>query len=169
MIIIEGTDGVGKTTLARELQKQLRCAYVHYGLLPEWWCKEAYVSRLLEHSVYDRYHWSEAAYSEVVGRRPVVVANDCREIDRTIRRVIGKRAYTSVLLITRNSSYFDNRIDSMYDMDVVRSVNNWFDEHEHDFDLVYDVTHRYPDAQEIARLHLQRERLHHLDGTPVSI
>lgn len=149
MIIIEGTDEVGKTVFAKSLQARLKCAYVHYGLLPDWWGSNEYILRMLSFAVYDRYHWSEAAYNAVLQREPNIVDESaCVAIDREIREV-RHIPYLTILLYSSKDDYFNDKPDDMYDARIVKSVNRWFADRINRFDKAYDVTRGWPDANKL--------------------
>ncbi len=67
MLIVEGTDLVGKTTLCHaltaELAKDWPCTYAWFGRLPEtwnyYWC---YLLRMSRWVIQDRFHMSEIVY-----------------------------------------------------------------------------------------------------------
>jgi hypothetical protein len=65
MLIIEGIDKAGKTTLARKLVTKLGCAYEHMGIPPAdydfYW---GYVNRMSQNVVHDRFHIGEYAYGD---------------------------------------------------------------------------------------------------------
>ena len=76
IIIVEGVDGVGKSTFAKFLAASLGYEYRHLSYKDDN-SFEAYRDRLLEFCdgreggvVYDRFLFSELAYSEVLGRTP---------------------------------------------------------------------------------------------------
>ncbi len=73
MLVIEGPDLVGKTTLAKaliesiEMRSRVRPEYQHFGRLPENWdyCRD-YVKKVRQWCVTDRWWESEIAYGEAI-------------------------------------------------------------------------------------------------------
>lgn len=78
LIILEGPDGAGKTTLARELE-QLGYRYVHHGVPPaealdgdlfRWFLKPLYAAKVRadanQPTVFDRLHLSDRTYGPVM-------------------------------------------------------------------------------------------------------
>ena len=71
LIILEGPDGAGKTTLANELEK-CGCAYVHFGVPPlgedlfKWFLKPLLDAREFQSVVFDRLHLSDRIYGPLM-------------------------------------------------------------------------------------------------------
>lgn len=153
MIIIEGSDGVGKTTLAKSLQLALKSAYVHYGPLPDWWTHWDYTTRCIKHAVYDRYHWSAAAYSLVVPQPWVRGSMDttvkiCMELDKELA-FLSKEAYATVCLYRADDAWYDSQDfeDPLFTGDECKLVNRWYKEHRNLFTYSVAVdTAGYPHA-----------------------
>lgn len=75
MLVVEGTDLVGKTHLCKSIIKMLRVAgrphvYSHLGLLPaEWDYYHDYAWRMIPNVVQDRFFLSEEIYGTVIRER----------------------------------------------------------------------------------------------------
>lgn len=123
MLIIEGSDCVGKTTLANELSRRLNYAYQHLGPLPDCWYDIDYVNLAAANSVRDRFHLSEIVYSTVLSR-PVKIAN-LRLLHATL--MLKYSAYT--VIITADNSLLGPRHssrDELFNLETVQAVNNMF-------------------------------------------
>jgi thymidylate kinase len=77
MLIIEGTDKLGKTTLCKTLQKKIMdtCGedvpYTHYGVRPRNFdFYNDYSKRIQPWTIADRFHYSEYAYEKAQGKEP---------------------------------------------------------------------------------------------------
>lgn len=89
MLIIEGPDGVGKTTLAMTLRKYLpRHFYSHMTKPGEgfdfYW---DYLDRIGRNVIQDRFHWGEAIYPQAVGRDSQLDLGEFRLIEARLRLV----------------------------------------------------------------------------------
>lgn len=94
MLIIEGTDGVGKTTLAKrlvqELQKRGPWVYTHFTKLPDCWrFPDDYVPHIIRHVVRDRFHMSDVAYRYARGEAQRFTEHTYLCIDARVRLVGG--------------------------------------------------------------------------------
>ncbi len=97
MLIVEGTDGVGKTTLCRRLLDRLPThVYAHFTRLPAgfdyYW---GYADRAGADVVQDRFHLSEVAYAAACGR-PCGLTPDLYALVDARLRALG--AFTVVVL-----------------------------------------------------------------------
>ena len=76
ILIVEGTDGVGKTTYAKRVAQQLGAEYRHSGPPQgtDWY--EEYVTSLdpAKDYVLDRWHVGEVVWPEVFGRKSLLTA-----------------------------------------------------------------------------------------------
>jgi hypothetical protein len=82
MIVIEGADGVGKTTLARELCHRLHLGYEHYGMLPEGWRYfEDYMPSIRRDVVLDRFIMSELVYGTRLRRGCLIGEDEFRGLE----------------------------------------------------------------------------------------
>lgn len=129
MLIIEGPDCVGKTTLALKLVAQLNelgfpHVYQHMTRLPECWRVDPttnYERLMNAFVVMDRFHMSEPIYATACGRKPMLDPATYSKIDKRLRAV---GAYTFV--ITSTSQAIAERYEAkreMFDLAVVQNVN----------------------------------------------
>lgn len=82
MIIVEGSDGVGKTQLCHTLCKELGFMYSHMGRLPDdWRYPESYRVLIGGNIVQDRFHMSELVYGGVLRDGPQLSAIEYAMID----------------------------------------------------------------------------------------
>lgn len=68
-ILLEGPDGAGKTTIAKELQARLNAIYIHNGPAPvgeafKQWNAVVDLARKGATVICDRLHWGDAVYAE---------------------------------------------------------------------------------------------------------
>lgn len=170
MLIIEGTDGVGKTTLAKELLKALPThIYAHFTRLPQefdyFW---GYVERMSQHVVQDRFHISEVAYSYARGDQPHFDIETARLLDGKLR-LLG--AYTVV--ITADEDLISQRWDpsQMYNLKATLEANkvftsavvNHLDLWQFDVDFTTHLTKDHPyvtrhELDQILEGYLRRQR-----------
>lgn len=92
MLIIEGTDGIGKTTLCRELLHRLYnhgpWVYRHFTKLPESWrYPYDYLAHISRFVVQDRFHLSEVTYREARGEPARLTPWDIRWINASLELV----------------------------------------------------------------------------------
>ena len=90
MLIVEGTDGVGKTTLCQRLVKELEVhgpwIYSHFGKLPSTWDYPwSYIPRISQYVVQDRFHMSEIAYRVARGEEQQLHPEAYRLVDAYLR------------------------------------------------------------------------------------
>ena len=72
MLVVEGSDGVGKTVFCHALLKELESRgpwiYSHFGLLPiTWRYPSSYFPHMSKYLVQDRFHMSEIVYRKARG------------------------------------------------------------------------------------------------------
>jgi hypothetical protein len=139
MIIVEGPDGVGKTTLAKKLARHYKMPLVCFSPLPCWWTIGNY-SEWPEYAVYDRFHWSAWAYREVRPQPWDASIKACSAIDEGLRAKHHGN-YQTILLYSSHEEWFDDLPeDDMFSRDAVKSVNERFQQVASKFDFTYDVT-----------------------------
>jgi len=104
MLIVEGTDLLGKTTLCEELRKRInarseaRYTYEHFSKLPKNWLYYwDYIPHMRRRIVMDRFHMSEIAYRWARGEDQVLSSETYRILDGRLR-TLG--AYTVVVVGT---------------------------------------------------------------------
>lgn len=126
MLIVEGTDLVGKTTFCRKLLEHLPAhIYAHFSRLPPqfdyYW---GYVDRMSRHVVQDRFHMSELAYAWARGEEPHISPEQYRLIDAELRRL---GAYTVLVVVDDRALLKDRmRVGEMYDFDTICKANDRF-------------------------------------------
>lgn len=91
MLVVEGPDGVGKTTLCKRLLKELpRHVYAHFTRLPRgfdyYW---GYADRMSRFIVQDRFHMSEWAYAAARMETPKLCEDGYRLVDANLRLLGG--------------------------------------------------------------------------------
>lgn len=126
MLILEGGDSTGKTTLAKRLLKELpRHIYCHFSRLPPafdyYW---DYCDRMSRYVVQDRFHLSELVYAKVRGVPTNLNPETYRLVDAQLR-VMG--AY--VVKICAAQSLIEKRWDKtqMYSFDETLYANRLYD------------------------------------------
>lgn len=153
MLIIEGTDLVGKTTFAKTLVDELRndgYIYKHFSRLPEtfdyYW---GYRDNAVRRSVQDRYHMSEIAYSMARGDIPKIDPLGYHLIDGALRNY---GAFTVV--ITAEAELIKQRWgrDEMYNLEQVLYANSLFD------DVVNAGFPGYPNIDVQAHIHCNADK-----------
>lgn len=103
IIVLEGADGTGKTTLARELVKRYGAFYIHNGLWPNMWQRHlAAVDLAVKKSqrqlvIIDRLYLSEQIYGQVFRAGP---AYDLGA--RCLDRVLQRHGALTVLCVRQN-------------------------------------------------------------------
>jgi thymidylate kinase len=124
MLILEGTDCVGKTTLAHKLAKRLNMVYQHLGPLPDTWSDEDYIHLASINAVRDRYHLSEVAYSATLKNRSCRI-KDVKVLHSTL--ILKYLAFT--IIITADGPVIRDRFDEkreLFTYDEVSLVNETF-------------------------------------------
>lgn len=158
MLIIEGTDMVGKTTLCKALVKKMNGmgfphVYRWFSKLPDCWdYYHDYLPNIAEHVVQDRFHMSEVAYRLARHEMPRLDAETYRLIDAKIRLVGG-----FTVVITAPDSFLKGQWEKlaereMHTLDQIIEVNHFFQEnakglkgcHKPDIDFHYHMNGLYP-------------------------
>jgi thymidylate kinase len=150
MLIIEGSDGAGKTTLCRKLLQHLPGhIYAHFSRLPPefdyYW---GYAERMSCQIVQDRFHLSEIVYSRAREQVSILSPEMYLVVDAKLR-LLG--AYT--LLVLADDDLIRSRWDQtqMYDSittvsanRIFRNLPHEFPEYRIDIDHVFHCTEKVP-------------------------
>jgi thymidylate kinase len=122
MLIVEGCDGVGKTTICKALLKQLPThIYAHFTRLPigfnPYW---GYVERMSMNIVQDRFHMSEPAYARARGEVAIINSWMYNLIDARLRLLGG-----FTILVTADDDLIRERWhkDQMFSLEKTLSAN----------------------------------------------
>lgn len=104
MLIVEGTDGIGKTTLCQrllcELQESRPYVYRHLSKLPVCWkWPGSYWEHIARHVVQDRFHMSEIVYRIVRNEQQRLTPEMYRLLDARLR-LVG--AFTVVIVASKD-------------------------------------------------------------------
>ena len=163
MLIIEGPDLAGKTTLAKALCERplLRDAgyvYQHLSRLPSGFQAVQYLQMAAPMTVRDRFHMSEPCYSYARGDKPRLTLEEYRYVDGALRSL---GAVTVVVLPSEEliaERYVTRAVLEMYPLDKVLRAREAFEnmvtgrpicgrQWDPDFDLVVrcDNTLPFPD------------------------
>lgn len=183
MLIIEGSDLTGKTTLCKKLASDIRLVnrgyvYKHFSRLPSGFnFVGGYFQNAVERSVQDRFHMSEIVYSKARSE-PVspLDSQDYRLVDAGLR-ALG--SFTVVLVAEPNllmTRYSTRDRQEMYDLQLILDANSYFADiavsHEFfdnsdrmysciDVDAVINLTEKHPwpneeDLENILTVYLHR-------------
>lgn len=129
MLIVEGTDLVGKTTFAQKLVKALHSdgyVYRHMTRLPIGFVHPIdYFPLAMRRAVYDRFHMSEIAYAAARGDDTDLCPERYRLVDAYLR---GLGAYTVVIVADDELIKERWGRDEMYDQSTVHRANAAFKE-----------------------------------------
>jgi len=151
MIIVEGTDLLGKTTLCHalveHLNQEMPHIYQHFSKLPECFDWAAhYFPFMTRFVVMDRFYMSRQAYGRVFENQYVLSDEEYRILDAALRLVGG---FTVVCLSNektireRHAAMSPDRSE-MYDVDGICKVNAQFADIVHgtmwDYDFDYVIT-----------------------------
>jgi thymidylate kinase len=119
MVIIEGADGTGKTTLAHGIAKWLDAQYIHCSYHPSWDIETYhrhvlhFAGKLEEQSsvevVIDRWAISEAAYGNAYRSKP---AYDTKALHDE-----AMRAYNPTLIYCHNNQAIENHKTRLFERD----------------------------------------------------
>ncbi len=155
MIIVEGTDGVGKTTLCKTLLKSLSDhVYAHFTRLPPafdyYW---GYRQRASADVVQDRFHMSELAYAKARKEPSKLCPTTYKMVDGYLR---GLGCLT--VLVTAGNKLVESRWtpDQMFSLEATLEANSAFMDvalgdfkldgksYKIDFDLHFHVHEEHP-------------------------
>lgn len=172
MLIVEGTDNVGKTTLCRKLVSALEehgpWVYSHFTRLPKTWkFPSSYTPHVHRYIVRDRFHMSEIAYSPCRGDPVQQLGPDAYKWLDGLCRLQGT---FTVVIVATTKFLRDHYKDSgqMYDFGVHKCANRRFESitaqlcspYTPDFDYVIRVNNTWPDdrhVQNIITRYLERQ------------
>ncbi len=152
MLIIEGADLVGKTTLAQNMLKHAPLrdrgyVYKHFTRLPDgfhrFW---GYVDNAVQRCVQDRFHMSEVAYAWARGDKKTYLTPELYRLVEAHLALLG--AFTVVVTADSNVIKSRWREGEMYDQELVLRVNEWYvDKIERrvvPFDAHFHATEKHP-------------------------
>jgi thymidylate kinase len=166
MLVIEGTDSVGKTALCKELTKRLcdlgkPAVYRWFTKLPECWDYFwDYQSHIARWVVQDRFHMSELVYRACRDEPRRLQANESAMIDARIRLVGGL-----TVVLTASDQFLKERYTKLHDREMhsiaqIIRANQGFSNitkpialprgtRRPDWDITYHVDHdRMPSSNE---------------------
>lgn len=133
MLIIEGTDLLGKTTLARKLiaspyLQEKGYIYKHFTRLPDgfnrYW---GYLEHAAHKCVQDRYHMSEIAYCVARGEDSTRLTPFAyRMVDGYLRGMAAFNVVLSAEASVIEQRYADAPREEMYELDTILKANRVF-------------------------------------------
>lgn len=128
MLVIEGGDLVGKTTLCYKLNEHLTThAYQHLSkLYYDFNPVIGYIDLASRFSIKDRFHISEAVYADVTERDTQVTPNSVRLLEAHLR-LLGM----FTVIVTADDCLLEERFNQhkareMYDLETILRVNERF-------------------------------------------
>lgn len=130
MLIVEGADLVGKTTLCEALVRELSrrehgYVYRHLTKLPNGFVSPwAYMQLASRRVVQDRFHMSEVLYAKARHERPVLSPFGYALVDAHLRQL---GAFTVIVTTSRDQIADRWRAGEMYDLDTVLAINDDFE------------------------------------------
>jgi thymidylate kinase len=127
MLILEGTDLVGKTTLCHKLCEQLPgYIYMHLTRPPKTnWSDIDYINIASVKSVRDRFHLSELAYSRI--RKDESLIKEPRILDaELVTRFCAFKVLICADEDLLRQRYAEKDRDEMYSLDQIVAANNIF-------------------------------------------
>jgi len=181
MLIVEGTDLAGKTTLAKAIVKDLNDlgyghVYQHLSRLPDSFDRYlGYIALAGAGQVRDRFHLSELAYTDArinCGSLETwkTTAEQYRLLDGMLRQY---GSYTVVLTVSHGMlvERFNADGDDMYDVDIITAANDSFidlsrqqfpsmDSLHVDIDATYHLTRENPYVTQEQRNDIVRDYAH---------
>lgn len=176
MLIVEGSDLVGKTTFVKLLLEQAEkegypMVPQHFGLIPKGWAYyEDYLPYVHARTVMDRFVLSEIVYGSVIRGGSGIDVETYRLLDAHLRL---NGSFTVVLY--GDPSWYSRHLNEVYDADcesfsrphlenvnlafaeLVRAVK--WNEYQPDVDAMWDVSHGWPadtDAAVVMQRYLER-------------
>jgi len=115
MLIIEGSDLVGKTTLIKRVSKELDALgypviYQHFGLLPkDWNYYSDYIKFMNRRVIMDRFIMSEVVYGTVVRNKSKISPAAYRLLDAHLRLYAA-----TTVVITTSKAWLEKQIKEKY-------------------------------------------------------
>lgn len=130
MLIVEGTDGIGKTTfchkLVKRLQKQGPWIYSHFTKLPKIWSfPDSYKPHVRRFIVQDRFHMSEIVYRLARQESRMLSEEAYRQIDAWCG-LVG--VYTVILTADSATIKRGNHSKQMHSLTIAQRANDLFAE-----------------------------------------
>jgi hypothetical protein len=128
MLIIEGTDGIGKTTLCKKLLERLYAhgpwVYRHFTKLPESWkYPYDYLAHMSRFVVQDRFHLSEVVYRRA---RKEEIRLHPWDVSWIEGQLVNCAAYTVIFVASKHRVLNVPDKDQMHRRDVHVAVNDAF-------------------------------------------
>lgn len=153
MLIVDGPDLVGKTTLCKRIVKEMNllgypAVYTHFSRLPDaWdycWDYRPYVTR---YAVMDRFHLSELCYGVVTRGHCKIVPSAWRLIESWLMAEASYQVLVNANAATIEREYA-KRGDEMFPLSTILAVRDKFDAvgllaKGHEFGLHVDQTYRH--------------------------
>lgn len=142
MIIVEGTDLLGKTTLCNQLVRSLNAAghshvYSHLSKLPDSFDHvRGYLPLCARNIVYDRFYLSRQAYGGALNNQTVLKPEEIHWLDG-YTRLFG--TYTVLVVAAEQfvrEQYGRKDRDEMYDLESIIAVNEEYEKLHAHADLV---------------------------------
>lgn len=129
MLILEGADLVGKTTLAHKLiaemnQRGWPHVYRHLSKLPDAWRAQAtsnYARLMSPYIVQDRFHVSEPVYAWIRGEKPLMTQQNYSDVEACLRVMGGFKVVIVAEPALIERRYVAER--EMYPLEKVLEVN----------------------------------------------
>lgn len=132
MLVIEGTDLVGKTRLARRLLEELNRRELphvprHFSLLPQSWDYYwSYLPHFARAVVMDRFYMSEVVYGTVVRGHTMIDMEAYRLLDARLRQVGGMTIIVTADEPVIEERYAEEGKREMFALDQILTVNRLF-------------------------------------------
>lgn len=146
MLIIEGPDGVGKTTAAQKLCKYTGWDYKHMSKPgPTFNHFLDYMRLAKEDAVWDRFHLGSLAYGAIISKEG---QDQNYERFRAVCRALDFFGVTTIIMYARESWWLRKRLsedtrEQMYDLEKIIAVNDvyrWMAEEASDTESFRGIT-----------------------------